>query len=231
KGSYYYKVLEIDYAQKIEKDILSYMEIDANNEDIPIYLNQAYYYFKGISAYRNNRLEESYIFFTDLLNYLVSNRIYADIQYNLALISYRLTDYFKAKHHADTGINLYIDLGNLEKLATMHNLLGTVYCDAVMYKDALKELNKAMNFTKALNIGRLRSRILHNRGLVYQRLGEASKALEQFMNAYRLKMNSQSKDILVTSIEIIKCHLTLGQYKEAKQLAKSSSKYMKTEAD
>lgn len=229
--SYYYKINEIDRAQTIENNILTYLSVDVSKQDVPDNLKQAYYYFKGLSSYRMNQLESSYHFFKKLLDYIYLENIYADIQFNLALISYQLADYFNAKKYTDLATKIYMDDGDLDKLAITHNLVGTIFCDSYMFKDALSELNKAMKFSKALNFERLQSRILHNKGQVYKGLKNDLKALEQFKKSYQLKMRIQSKDILVTIIEIIKCHLSLGQYNEAKQLARASSQFMTTERD
>gem|GEM_PF-5749302 len=234
QGSYYYKINELNHARHIEKNILPYFisTPDEIRTEFPESLKQAYYYFKGISSYRNNQLEASYTFFNELVEYIRHlPTVYADMHYNLALISYQLADYFKAKKHADSANEHFINNGDLESVATIHNLLGTIYCDTFMYNDALQELNKAMNISKTLKFHRLQARILHNRGLVHKGLGNHSKALDQFKKSYRLKTSMNSEFILVTIIEIIKCHLALEQYTEAKRLARSSSQYMKTKKD
>ncbi len=232
--SYYYKVNELDKAQDLEENRLSYFISEKDDlAECPQLLKQAYCYYKGISAYRNNHLKSSYHFFNKLTNYLHSNNIdaYADIQYNLALISYQSSDYFKAKKHTDIAIEFYLQNGDLNKLADTHNLLGTIYCETYMFKDSLRELSKAMKFAKSLNISYLESRILHNKGLVYKGLGEENKALHMFLNSYRLKVKMNSNNIIVTIGELLECQINLGKYTETKQLLKTASQYMKTESD
>lgn len=232
KCSYYYKVKDLNKAKDLEDNILSYFISENDSlDEYPQLLKQAYYYYKGISAYRNNHLESSYYSFNKLTDYLHSNKIYADIQYNLALISYQLSDYFKAKKHTDIANELYLQNGDLDKLAETHNLLGTIYCESFMFKDSLRELNKAMKFAESLNIRYLESRILHNKGLVYKGLGEENKALEMFLDSYSLKVKMNSENMVVTIGELLECQINLGRYKETKQLLKTASQYMKTEND
>ena len=230
--SYYYKVNKLDKAKDIEENTLTYF-ISENDSltEYPQILKQAYFYYKGISAYRNNHLESSYRSFNKLTDYVHFNKIYADIQYNLALISYQLSDYFKAKKHTDIANEFYLQNGDLDKLAETHNLLGTIYCESFMFKDSLRELNKAMKFAKSLNIRYLESRILHNKGLVYKGLGEENKALEMFLNSYRLKVKMNFENMVVTIGELLECQINLGRYTETKQLLKTASQYMKTEND
>ncbi|MEI3612120.1 helix-turn-helix transcriptional regulator [Pseudogracilibacillus sp. SO30301A] len=230
--SYYYKVNKLDKAKEIEENTLTYF-ISENDSltEYPQILKQAYYYYKGISAYRNNHLETSYRSFNKLTEYVHFNKIYAAIQYNLALISYQLSDYFKAKKHADEAIKLYINNGDLEKLAIAHNLLGTIFCDTFMFKESLQELEKAMNYSNILKFSSHKARIFHNQGLVYKGMNNLPDALKQFMKSYELKIIIKSESILATLVEIIKCHIVLNQYSDAKKLARTSSQYLKTERD
>lgn len=230
--SYYYKVNELDKAKDLEEKTLTYFISESDDiAEYPQILKQAYYYYKGISAYRNNLLELSYQSFNKLTVFLQSKKMYADIQYNLALISYQLADYFKAKKHSDLANEIYIQIGDLDKQADTHNFLGTIYCETYMFKDSLRELNKAMKFAKTLNISYLESRILHNKGLVYRGLGKNAKALEMFLDSYRLKVKMNSENIVVTIGELMECQISLGKYTETKQLVRTASQYMKTESD
>ncbi|MEI3606368.1 helix-turn-helix transcriptional regulator [Pseudogracilibacillus sp. SE30717A] len=233
KCSYYYKVNELDKAKDLEDSILTYFISDNDNlNEYPQLLKQGYYYYKGISAYRKNNLESSYYFFNMLLETVRhSTSICADMNFNLALTSYQLADYFKAKKHADESIKLYINNGDLENLAIVHNLLGTIYCDTFMFKEALQELEKAMNYSKILKFNSHKARVFHNQGLVYKGMNNLSEALKHFMKSYELKVKIKSESILVTLIEIIECHIILNQYSEAKKLARTSSQYLKTERD
>lgn len=231
--SYYYKVNKLDKAKDIEENTLTYF-ISENDSltEYPQILKQAYYYYKGISAYRNNHLESSYHFFYMLLETVRhSTSICADMHFNLALISYEIADYFKAKKHADESIKLYINNGDLENLAIAHNLLGTIFCDTFMFKESLQELEKAMNYSNILKLNSHKARVFHNQGLVYKGMNNLPEALKQFMKSYELKVKIKSDSILATLVEIIKCHIVLNQYSDAKKLARTSSQYLKTERD
>lgn len=231
--SYYYKVNELDKAKDLEEKTLTYFISESDDiAEYPQILKQAYYYYKGISAYRHNHLETSYYSFNMLLESVRhSTNICADMHFNLALISYQLADYFKAKKNADEAIKLYVNNGDLENLAIVHNLLGTIYCETFMYNESLQELEKAMNYSKILRLNSHEARVFHNKGLVYKGMDNLSEALKQFMKSYKIKVKIKSESILVTLIEIIKCHIGLKQYSEAKQLAKTSSQYLKIERD
>lgn len=163
-----------------------------------------YYEMALVSAYKNDTIQ-------------------ADIQYQIGMSKYRLSDYSQAVSSMQKSRNLYkqiFGINDINYTRTL-NTLGFLYKIQARYSEAEKTFQEARQISFRLRGGEdiQYARIINNLAIVYCNLNRFDKADELFKTSLRIKEKiggKINKDYANTLYNIADFYAALGKYDKAK---------------
>lgn len=159
----------------------------------------------GYTSEKQDSIEKSKSFYYDVLN--LSNEIeykagVSQAYYRLGNLSLRENDYDEAIYYFNLSLNIEKDIGSVQNIVYMKNLLASVYNDIGLYNKSLQLLRKARklcienNFRKTLSENNL---MLYH---AFKNTGHADSALYYYEKHIELKdsIYGESQEIMMEEL-------------------------------
>jgi len=203
-----YKSNRVNDALKLfELEVLPLLE-NINVEGLSSDFREVYYYIHGVNYFFKSDFYHSYQYFLRQMNLVKTNLLKAIVNYNVALTLYKLNNYHSAIKYAINALDLYLHERQWNKAADADNLLGALYLENQDLTNAEKHFLNAMEISNQYQLEDLKSRILHNLGLIYIWKKDVNKSLEYFHMSLELKKKFNKKNsLLATYCSIIDIYI------------------------
>ncbi len=158
--------------------------------------------------------------------------ILVDVYNELCWPIYANENLDSAKKFGKLAITLAVKLKDLKRESIAHRRLGIAYVNSSLYKEAIKEQNKSLQITKAINYKHGEQLALNNIGVIYLDNEIYNKALNFFLQA--IKIAEKENDYSNASNLYFNCGIInreIKNYEYAKQAFKKSINYSKIQSD
>ncbi|OEF99469.1 hypothetical protein BHF71_08890 [Vulcanibacillus modesticaldus] len=215
--------------RKFKEDVFPLME-ENDVDKLPHDFEVIYYYMLAIVEFHKENYYISYEKFLRSLSLVNNNVLKGSINYNIALIFYKLHNIHKAIPYAVTALNIYLHEHQWQKVSDVYNLLGGLY-----YEN--KELIKAEeNFLKALDIAKMQEmnditeRILNNLGMVYKAQGKINQSLDYFFKSIALKKENNHNPYIAYH-SILEIYLEQDLFEDLMMTLEEAREYCESERD
>lgn len=208
-----YKSNSVNDALKLfELEVLPLLE-NINIEALPSDFNEVYYYIHGVTWFFKGDYYNSYQYFLKQMPLVKTNLLKATANYNVALTLYRLNNNHTAISYAIRALDMYLHERLWNKAADADNLLGVLYLENQDLTNAEKHFLNAIEISDQYKLDELKSRILHNLGLISEKKGDITKSLEYFHMSLELMKKFNEKDgLLATYRSILDIYIEMKHY-------------------
>lgn len=200
-------ILEIMYALQLENFEEAEKKINQlKNYPVHKYPVLLYRFLRvmGVWKYRKGLYVESLEYYRQA--YLMKKEKHkmsmdtAYLVYNLALSYLQLNHYQRTFYYAQLAHSCFTELGNWYGLCESLVLLGILHYYQNYHDQALEFYTKALSLAKEFSEKHLQSKILHNIGLVYEKLGGSEKAHLFWNEALRLKQKVKNYNSIAVTL-------------------------------
>ncbi|MGE7925723.1 tetratricopeptide repeat protein [Viridibacillus arvi] len=222
-ASFYYKKGELTNARHIDENYLKVhlKYLKNHKEDLDSPLKEYLYYYWGIKFFRENKFSLSNIYFSKLIEINFDKDLEPAFLYNLALLQFRLTNYYQALSHAKKALENYLNALNWLKVGEIYNFISVIYREQFLFDEALEQLNKALNIAKTMGLATLKGSTYHNIGLIYEDLNDFDAALLNYQHAIQFKTKMSN---FITYSCLIRCHIKMKHYDLSEDLINKTLK-------
>jgi len=175
------------------------MEAEDDNDKKSIGLAN---FYLGKYYYNNDNFSIALKHFSEALKvYQKQNdsEILADIHYNLGLTNQYLNHYDEALESYQKSTELFLELGNKEKVAYNYQVIGTLYNDIEKYSLALFYYEKAIEIYKEKDNRSKVAAILQNIGVLHYNWGNYSQSLDYYHQSLSIYEVLKDKNGIGTS--------------------------------
>jgi len=175
------------------------MEAEDDNDKKSIGLAN---FYLGNYYYNNDNFSNALKHFSEALKvYQKQNdsEILADIHYNLGLTNQYLNHYDEALESYQKSTELFLELGNKEKVAYNYQVIGTLYNDIEKYSLALFYYEKAIEIYKEKDNRSKVAAILQNIGVLHYNWGNYSQSLDYYHQSLSIYEVLKDKNGIGTS--------------------------------
>lgn len=221
---YYLKKHDVERAKSILK--LEFLPLikDKNMINLPPYMQEKYYYIKGVIHYYKKDYLQSYKYYLQHLLLINDNVPKATIFFNIALVLLKLYDINNALSYVEEARTLYLNEQQWAKAADAYNLTGVLYWEQQEFDIAEEQLLKALNIASQHSLEDLEGKIYHNIGLNYRAKRNKEKALHYLLKSLDIKKKTKYSSIYnypskhMSYRSILNIYIEEEMIQEAKQI-------------
>lgn len=133
--------------------------------------------------------------------------------YDMALTYWQLNNYQRTYYYNQLAYNHFTELGNWYGLCESIMIYGVVYYYQNSFEKSLEQYKKALKLAEDISEKYLQATILHNIGLVYEKIEDNSKAHCYWQKALMLRNElKDKKNIAITLHSIAESNLKMEEY-------------------
>lgn len=149
---------------------------------------------------------------------------------NLGIAYYEKGNYNASIEHYNKSAELALEAGDMEREAKIHSNLAMPYIALGKHKDALAELNKAIDAAEKYNLPLVKAHATHNIGMVYHYQHIEDSAISYYMRSQQQyeKLGDTSRSTFIVG-NIGHIFLAKGNLKKAKECYLQSLKLAETQ--
>lgn len=193
---YHFKDKNIELSFNIfEKEFLPLIN-DSNIEDFTSEFRTVYYYMVSMDSYYKKEYYKSYKYLMKNLPLIQNNTLKAMINFNIALVLFKLNRNQSAIMYAKNALDLHLHENKWAKVCETYVLLGAIYVEENNFKNADRDLMKALEITDQYSLKYLKVKILHNLGIMFNKQNEIDKSLEYFNKSINLRREYKINPLL-----------------------------------